>query len=175
MPAASTQNATYSGGDADQAVSPPYPKKRPVAARHGAADADPTPASQRDMAGFPRTGDHYVVWQCVCDGYLYDYAPDFCVTFERARIRAHTDIRTATIAHEGYRYNVIEMYQENIESGTRRCMRRFLWHMSDYAAFQEAQQKVEDHNKSKSQTKGGRWTDTSASSGGWQDASRWPG
>jgi len=159
---------SYSGGNADQAGPPPYPEAAPIAAAHGAADAGPTASSQRDMEKFPSTGEHYLVWQCVLDWYLCDYAPDFCHTLEQARIHAHADGQPVTIEHEGYRYNVIEMYQENIKTGTRRCMRRLLWPMSDYADFQEAQQKMKGLNQSIAPTKRGRMGDTSFSSSGWE-------
>lgn len=162
---------TYSDDSRASATPVPYPAATTAAAQPQAANPGSTAAVPAAL--YPRNGEYVVLWQSWHDDWWVDYDPAFCTMLEEA---AQGNVRSFQHCPGGnvtYEYNLVEMWQQNLTTSTRRSMRRLFWWGNDEAVFQNRHTAVKEHNARQADPTRGRHTASSSSTrSGWEGASR---
>ena len=150
--AAQDPRSSYSGAAAG---SVPYPSSSSAAAAPAAAPAAPAAAPPLS-AGYPRSGDFIVVWQVWDEGCWIDYDKAFCETLERAAEARTKEFDMRPRGNVTFRYDLQGMWQENLDTNTRRPFRRVLWWTTEVDKFPKRKEVVDQHNKEHSNPRAGR-------------------
>lgn len=144
--------ATYHAVTSDQV---PYPAAQP--SETVKPKSPPPPVDEPLSKGYPLIGEYVVVWQVMDWGNQWiDYDKAFCCTLEAKLSEGAEDLEAKPRGNVTYRYNLKEMYQENLVTMTRRSMRRTLWWVGEADKHLQRQNAVEEYNKVHSNPKAGR-------------------
>lgn len=154
----------------------------------GAGEVGIPPPPTRDVPVVhdepPMFGDHYfAVWQCEESDWWVDYCPDYCHFLEKAWLDSKI-VERAPKGHTQFRYDPLQLYQQNLRSNKRRPIRRILvstvvWKMkgqqeAGLKAWNEANhQPRKGMPDSRPSPYGG--APSSSSAGGRRDRSQGPG